>query len=119
MTRKVAGSTPAFPAMEKLYIITRSDLPPGLRSAQLIHAFREFQELHPEIERSWYRNSNNIVTLEVSDEAALRALCSLALEQDIEFASFLEEDLNDQMTAIAMAPCAKRHLRRLPKAFAA
>jgi hypothetical protein len=38
----------------KLYIITRSDLPPGARCAQSCHALRAFVEAHPVVDRSWF-----------------------------------------------------------------
>jgi len=40
--------------MEKLYIITRSDLDPGSRCAQAVHAALAYALEHPEAARAWH-----------------------------------------------------------------
>lgn len=102
--------------MEKLFLVTRSDLAPGLRAAQLCHAMREFAELHPEIEKAWYRSSNNLVLLEVEDEAALM---QLAARGGAYVALNKEPDLDDAVTAVALMTTEKKLVRELPLALRA
>ena len=54
----------------KLYIVSRSDLSPGLVVAQSCHALRAFTAEHPEVDQKWYTESNNIVCLQIANEAS-------------------------------------------------
>ncbi len=102
--------------MERLYVVGRADLPPGLRAAQLVHAARVFAAEHAELERGWYETSNNLVLLEVADE---RALFDLAKQADgIPISFNREPDLDGEVTAIALGDRAKRLVRHLPLALA-
>jgi hypothetical protein len=56
--------------MEKLYVITRSDLPDGDQAVQSIHAALAYAAEHPDW-MDWYRNSNYIAMLAVRDEREL------------------------------------------------
>ena len=103
--------------MEKLFLITRHDLSEGARAMQMAHAFREFIETHPEIDRAWYKDSNTLVGLEAPNEKALAKLLEDARWKGIPVAFFLEPDLGNELTAIALGPSGKRLCRRLPKAF--
>ncbi len=76
-------------ATEKLYIIVRADLPAGLQISQSVHAARQFAACHPETERRWFTESNNVVILSVPDEAALDALRARAETEGIEHTAFL------------------------------
>lgn len=102
--------------MERLYVVGRTDLPPGLRAAQLVHAARVFAAEHTELERDWYETSNNLVLLEVPDEQALHELARKA--DGVPVSLNREPDLGDQVTAIALGHGAKRLVRHLPCAFA-
>lgn len=102
---------------EKLYVVVREDLAPGPQAVQAMHAFRQFQELHGDLERSWFRRSNHIAFLSVRDEAALRGLVDKALTDGFRHAGFNEPDLGGALTAVAFEPGAKRILRRLPPAL--
>jgi len=101
---------------QKLYIVVRADLSQGLKLAQACHALRAFGARHPEIDREWFERSNNIAVLVVPDEQKLRELLELTESRGLAVAPFLEPDLGDQMTALALEPSAKRFLRRLPLA---
>ena len=97
-----AGSTPARTA--KLYAITRADLSPGLRVAQVGHALIAWVLAHgapPE----------NLVVLQVPDLAALSAL---AERLDGAVVRFHEPDLDGALTAIAAGPDQWRALSSLP-----
>jgi len=87
----------------KLYIITRSDISPGLRAAQSCHALSLFAEEHPGPYKRWSESSNNLVVLEVDDEAALQRLLSSAQAQEVAVSAFHEPDLDDAMTALALS----------------
>lgn len=105
--------------MNRLRLVTRADLAPGPRAVQSIHALREWTEAHPDLDREWYETSNVIALLEVPDESRLRALLERARERGIPSAAFTEPDLDDQLTAIVLAPGrdARRLCASLPRAL--
>lgn len=94
--------------MDRLYVIVRSDLSPGMQLAQACHAARAFGPCSSE---------ENLVVLHAPDELALTALA-----HDLELAGlpvvrFVEPDLGHQLTAISAGGAhAKRMLRALPLA---
>jgi peptidyl-tRNA hydrolase len=96
----------------KLYIVVRSDLSPGLQAAQACHGLRLFVEEHKVEDRKWYENSNNLVLLQVPNEAELIALKNKA--NGIPASLFREPDVNNEATALALGPEAKKLVRRLP-----
>ncbi len=104
-------------AAEKLFLVTRADLPDGQQAVQAAHAMREFAEHHPEVERAWYSKSNTLAFLAVPDEAALGVLLEKARRRDIPAASFHEPDRNNEMTAIALGPAARSLVSNLPLAL--
>lgn len=91
----------------KLYIVVREDLSPGAQTAQSLHAFREFIEYYPEIEKDWYKTSNTIVVLGCENEHALAYLRLGAVERGIKFSIFREPDMDNSMTAITFQPGSK------------
>lgn len=103
--------------MDKLYLVTRSDLPPGVRASQLVHAQRQFAAEHPEDDLRWFRTSNTVVLLEVPTERELARLEERARVAGTSVAVFREPDLGHQLTSLALGPDGKRHVRSLPKAF--
>jgi peptidyl-tRNA hydrolase len=103
--------------VDKLYVIVRADLDPGLQIAQSCHAMRQFVACHPEVEMSWFTGSNNIAILQVPGEAELRALADRAEACGIEHAVFQEPDLDNAETAMALAPRGRRLVGQLPRAL--
>jgi peptidyl-tRNA hydrolase len=101
----------------KLFLVTRDDLPVPQQAVQSCHAMREFSEEHPEIDRSWYRESNHLALLAVPDEAGLKQLADEAKLLGFKFSLFREPDRNDELTAVALEPRAKRLCRGLPLAL--
>lgn len=101
----------------KLYIVVRKDIPPGLMLAQSCHALRAFVAEHPEIDRKWFAESNNIVVLETPTEAALLALADSLRSGGIATSVFTEPDLDDEVTAAAFGPSASALLANLPLAL--
>lgn len=98
---------------EKLYLVTRRDLPLGQQAIQACHALREFTAQHPEVDLQWYLTSNHLALLEVPDETALSLLAEKANREGIKFSLFREPDRGDELTAVAFEPGAKRMLRGL------
>jgi len=105
--------------MEKLYIIVRNDIAPGLQIAQACHALREFVDAYPDLDRAWHTNHRNIVILQVPELSDLAALANEADAKAIPCSRFLEPDLGDQLTAIALAREGEKIVSTLPLALKA
>lgn len=103
----------------KLYLVGRSDLPAGLRAAQIVHAQREFAHLHPQLDAEWFEKSNVVVLLEAANESALSELMQKASEAAVPAAPFHEPDMGGCLTALALAPSGAHLVRRLPLAYSA
>lgn len=119
-SREVGGSKPPSRAMEKLYIIVRNDLDPGLQCAQACHAQHLFTQRFPELIEAW---EGNLVVLQTPDEAHLDAMyenLSGGPRNKGEIypaAAFFEPDLDEEMTAIAVSGEAGKFLSSLPLAL--
>ena len=103
----------------KLFLITRQDLAQGPRAVQMAHALREFVARYPAIDAEWYRTSNTLALLEVSSEPDLAKLAQRAERRGVPVARFHEPDLDNALTAIAIAPSGKSLCRVLPLALSA
>lgn len=102
---------------DKIYLVTRSDLAPGYQAVQSCHALRQFVEEHPEIDSSWFKESNYLALLCVTDETELVRLCVHAEQKGHKFSVFREPDIGNQVTAIALEPGAKKLCRKLDLAL--
>jgi peptidyl-tRNA hydrolase len=105
--------------MQKLYVVVRNDISPGLMMAQACHAVRLFAEEHPEVDKVWYRDSSNIVCLEVESEEDLLHLADRVAGVTKSISGFREPDLDDEITAVAFGPEAASLLSNLPLALKA
>jgi hypothetical protein len=104
--------------MEKLYVVGRADLEPGLFCAQACHGLRQFTDRHPETDREWYRGSNNLVILEVPTKEALVELAYRLARSGAPVSLFCEPDLGGEPTSLATyGPLAKRFTSSLPLAL--
>lgn len=103
--------------MERLYLVTRRDLPAGAQASQLVHAALAFASQYDALVDLWMRESNTIVLLTVENELELQKLMDKASDQDIRFAAFQEPDLNNQFTAVVLEPDGKSLVRSLPLAL--
>ena len=103
--------------MEKLYVVVRSDIPPGAQCAQACHGLRAFVALHPELDKEWYENSNNLVVLQAGSEDELYALADRAFYDKIPYATFIEPDFDDEMTAVALGYAGQKLVSNLPLAL--
>ena len=89
---------------DKLYVITRSDLSPGYRIAQSCHAAIQFVIEHNSVSSDWITISNYIAVLELPGESDLKHLIKKAYENKIPTSIFMEPDLSNEITAIALCP---------------
>jgi peptidyl-tRNA hydrolase len=87
-----------------LYIITREDISSGYQGVQSIHAAIQFGIEHYETHKEWYEKSNYLGFLSVSNEEELIRLANKATMLEIKCSMFREPDLDNQVTAIAIAP---------------
>ena len=89
---------------DKLYIVVRKDLPPGLQLSQSCHAALHFMRENRDITEQWMLISDYIVILNIENEAELARLSEEATQRNIKFSSFREPDIDNQATAIALEP---------------
>lgn len=85
----------------KLRTIVTSDLQPGQKLAQAMHAAIEFTQDYPEITSVWHSLSNSVVILEHPD---LTSFLEKLTETNINYSCFYEPDLDDKLTAITLEP---------------
>lgn len=71
---------------------------------QSIHAAIQFAMEHPSTNKEWFEKSNYLGFLSVSDERQLLRLAEKANSLGIECSIFREPDIDNQVTAIAIAP---------------
>lgn len=104
---------------DKLYVIVRKDLAPGLKAAQAAHALRQFTHEHPEIDNEWFHTSNYLALLEIENEQKLEELKHKIISANIKYAEFREPDLDNSLTGLTIEPgkISKKLVRHLPLAF--
>ena len=95
--------------VQKLIVITRRDLSPGYQAIQSAHAAIEFQHEHPEIAKEWNTNSKYLIFLSVENEEELQSLLQKIQIKDLKYSVFLEPDIGNQLTAIALEPTDKSY----------
>jgi peptidyl-tRNA hydrolase len=95
----------------KLRVIVADDLSPGQVAAQSIHAAATFARHHRDAFEDWHDDANIIVVLAATNDE-LHAIHRRACYHGLRVSSFLEEDLDNKLTAIALAPD-KRGIARL------
>lgn len=103
--------------MEKLYLVTRLDLPLEQQAVQACHAMTEFLVEHNKRALQWHSESNTLALLVVPDEQNLLRLASKASRRGVRFSLFREPDRENELTAIAFEPKARSLLSDLPLAF--
>lgn len=92
---------------DKIYIIVRADLNPGQILAQSCHSAIDFVMLYPEFSGEWRTKSDHICVLEIENEEKLKELLQKAKDKNIMHSAFFESDMNNELTAIALAPSNK------------
>lgn len=92
-----------------LTVLVDEKLEPGYKVAQSVHAVANFAIEHTENLRAWHYNSNYICCLETS-LARLEYIISLLDILKIKYVKFLEPDIGNVLTAVAIqALPAKEH----------
>lgn len=81
--------------------ITRNDLEPGYKLVQSVHALADFAIKYQHEFVEWQSRSNYLCCLEASQLRMEILLSKLDLLK-IKYSVFLEPDIGDQMTAIAI-----------------
>lgn len=102
-----------------MYIVVRSDLSPGLQAAQAVHAAFKFAHRHSNLVGQWITESNFLVIVAVPDEDSLWAFAEEAFKRNIVRVNVTEPDLDNELTAVALAPgnAAKKLCANLPLAM--
>lgn len=100
-----------------MYVIVRKDMSPGDQACQAVHAAFDYSMAHPESARSWHTESNHVCLLEVENEAVLLNLLEEFKSTGHRSVVVVEPDMDNEATAVAVEPDAKRLLRKLRLAF--
>ena len=98
---------------ERLYVVVRGDLVPGAQAVQAMHAARQFAADHRDREATWFAESNHIAFLSVPGERELLELQREARLRGLLSSRFEEPDLGGRVTAVSLAPEARRLCSRL------
>ena len=72
--------------------------------AQVAHASFLFAVDHADKVEPWFRDSQYLIVVNVPDEDSLRALAGRAEHAGVITSRWHEPDLNDELTAVALAP---------------
>jgi peptidyl-tRNA hydrolase len=101
----------------KLYLVTRSDLPFEQQAVQAAHSLHSFEKEHREVYVTWRDESQTLAFLAAPNEGALQRLLEKAEWAGVPAAGFLEPDLGNSLTAVAVGPAGKKLCRRFPLAI--
>jgi hypothetical protein len=82
--------------------VVRQDLEPGMQLAQSCHACFAFAQEHFDATKQWMDVSNYICVLGIENEDGLKQLIMAAQEQGIKHSIFREDDIDNEITAIAL-----------------
>jgi len=85
--------------MYSMYVIVRNDIPKSYQAVQGGHAAAQFMLKHNEVAKLW--NNHRLIYVNVKDERALRKMIYKLRRHNLDYASFNEPDINNEMTAIA------------------
>lgn len=89
---------------DKLYLVTRRDIPAGYQAVQSCHAIRQFTAEHPDVDVEWFSKSNHLALLSVENEIELMRLLVSSKDHNLKFSAFREPDVGGAITAIAIQP---------------
>ena len=91
----------------------------GYRAVQSTHAAINFIFENPDRAGPWFKNSNYLVQLEVSNEQQLELLITNCLMRDLKHTVFREPDIGNQITAVAIEPSelTQKLVSRIPLLF--
>ena len=101
---------------EFITIIVRKDLAPGYKLAQSVHAIADFSVEHEESFKEWQKNSNYLCCLEASD-FQIDVIRSKLDELKIKYTVFLEPDIGNVLTSIAVEAIPRELHKKLFKNY--
>lgn len=106
--------------MDRLYIVVRADLAPGLQLSQALHAGQEWVLQRTDAARAWRASSNTVAIVAVPDVAEFARVIERAHRAGVDVVEFRDSDLSPELTALALEPGdgARRLCRGLPLALA-
>ncbi len=84
--------------MSKLYVVVRDDLSPSQKAVQAGHAVAEFL-LKNKTTETW--RNGTLVYLIVNDLSKLRTLMHKLYDNNANFTTFIEPDLDNEATSLA------------------
>lgn len=93
-----------------MYVITRTDLRPGVQAAQSAHALAKWTIENPEAARAWHDNSQFLILLGAPNEKTLSAYAEIFPDTTI----YREPDYNDEITSICLGLGADKYVSDLP-----
>jgi hypothetical protein len=85
-------------------VVTRGDLTDGYKAVQSAHAAINFTFEHPSRAGPWFKDSNYLVLLELSNESQLKLLLMNCDRHNLAYTAFREPDLGNEITAVAIEP---------------
>lgn len=102
-----------------IIVVTRQDLSIGYQNVQSIHSILEFFNDYPDIYQNWFKTSKALTVLAVPNEVSLKILISKLAAAKIRFSIFIEPDIDNQITAVAIEPSveAKKLCSNIPLAL--
>jgi Peptidyl-tRNA hydrolase PTH2 len=103
--------------MERLYLVTRADLPIGDQATQAAHALSAFAVEHAALHAGWHTADKNLILLASPNKFTLAALLYDAANAGIPHAKFHEPDIDGELTAIALGEGARKLVSSLPLAL--
>lgn len=101
---------------EFLTIITREDLSPGYKCVQSAHALADFAVKFESEFKQWQMGSNYLCCLEASDSKINRLIHKLD-DLKIKYHKFLEPDIGNEMTAVAVEALSREQHKKLFKSL--
>lgn len=97
-------------------IITIDDLSPGYKCVQSAHALADFAVRYEHEFKQWQMGSNYLCCLEAS-EFKIKRLIDKLNSLEIKYHIFLEPDIGNKMTAIAVEAISRQEHKKLFKTF--
>lgn len=91
----------------------------GYKAVQSAHAAINFTFEHPGRAGPWFKESNYLVLLELSNEKQLKLLINKCEHHQLAYTVFREPDINNQITAIAIepSPITRKLVQKIPLLF--
>jgi peptidyl-tRNA hydrolase len=89
---------------DKIYLVSRADISISQQAVQCCHALRQFVHDFPSIDIEWFNDSNYLTLLIADNERGLIDLLNTAELNGLCASLFREEDMNGEITAIAIEP---------------